>query len=104
MYEFNDDNWVETAMEDDTIVASFLLTLNKNTSSPSPSPSSSSSTLYPPFNVHWTICQRRSKSRSHTVKIKTESRRASPTTPLSWSPATSGSGAAATTDGNEESS
>ncbi|WJX42714.1 hypothetical protein P8452_29914 [Trifolium repens] len=102
MYEFNDDNWVETAMLDDSIVATFLLTLNKKTSSPNPS---SSSTLYPPFNVHWTVRQRRSKLRSHTAKIKTESRRASPTTPLSWSAATSGSGAAAaTTDGNEESS
>jgi hypothetical protein len=102
MYEFNDDNWVETAMVDDSIVATFLLTLNKKTSSPD---SSSSSTLYPPFNVHWTVRQRRSKLRSHTAKIKTESRRASPTTPLSWSAATSGSGAAAaTTDGNEESS
>ncbi|CAJ2656347.1 unnamed protein product [Trifolium pratense] len=96
MYEFNDDNWVETAMLDDTIVASFLLTLNKKTSS-------SSSTLSPPFNVHWTIRQRRSKPRSHTSKIKIQSRRPSPTTPLSWSSATSASAAATTTDGNEES-
>ncbi|CAJ2629020.1 unnamed protein product [Trifolium pratense] len=84
-------------MLDDTIVASFLLTLNNKTSS-----SSSSSTLSPPFNVHWTIRQRRSKPRSHTSKIKIQSRRPSPTT-LSWSSSTSASAAATTTDGNEES-
>ncbi|KAL5072416.1 hypothetical protein RYX36_011400 [Vicia faba] len=85
-----DDNWVETAMADVNLVANFLLTMNK------PSPSSSS--LSPPLNLHWTVRQRRSKSR--TRKMKPDSTRASPTTPLSWSAATSASAA----DGNEESS
>ncbi|KAI5392399.1 uncharacterized protein LOC127105376 [Lathyrus oleraceus] len=91
MCQFDDDNWVETAMADVNLVANFLLTMKKTSSPPS-------SSLSPPLNLHWTVRQRRSKSR--TRKMKTDSTRASPTTPLSWSAATSASGA----DGNEESS
>ncbi|XP_058728866.1 uncharacterized protein LOC131601132 [Vicia villosa] len=92
MCQFDDDNdtWVETAMADVNLVANFLLTMK--------TPSSSSSLSSPPLNLHWTVRQRRSKSR--TRKMKTDSTRASPTTPLSWSAATSASAA----DGNEESS
>lgn len=88
----DDDNWVETAMADVNLVANFLLTMK------TPSSSSLSSSPPPPLNLHWTVRQRRSKSR--TRKMKTDSTRASPTTPLSWSAATSASAA----DGNEESS
>ncbi|CAK8574594.1 unnamed protein product [Lathyrus sativus] len=85
MCQFDDDNWVETAMADVNLVANFLITMKKTSSPPS------SSSLSPPLNLRWTVRQRRSKSR--TRKMKTDSTRASPTTPLSWSAATSASGA-----------
>ncbi|XP_004515540.1 uncharacterized protein [Cicer arietinum] len=106
MCDVDNDNWVETAMADNAIVASFLLTLNKPYSSSSYS-SLCSSSLSPPFNLHWTVRQRRTKWHTSAANNKkTEPTRASPTTPLSWSAATTASGATATTaaDGHEESS
>ncbi|KAK7294040.1 hypothetical protein RJT34_16923 [Clitoria ternatea] len=66
-----DDNWVDKAMADDTIVADFLLRLRE--------PSS--------FNLHWTVRQRRTRRRRITEPSRAS--RASPTTPLSWTAATS---------------
>ncbi|XP_061340096.1 uncharacterized protein LOC133286667 [Gastrolobium bilobum] len=80
MCDCDHDHWVKMAMVDDSLVANLLLRLhqpNKPTASPS-------------LNVHWTVRQRRSRRRSLADK-KTESARASPTTPLSWSAATSAS-------------
>lgn len=71
-------------MADDSLVVDLLLRLHR---SPPPPPC---------LNLHWTVRQRRSRS-AHN---KAESTRASPTTPLSWSGATSASGG--NLDGYEE--
>ncbi|KAK7349118.1 hypothetical protein VNO77_06222 [Canavalia gladiata] len=63
-----DDQWVTMAMADDTLVADLLLLLRK-----------------PSLPLQWTVRQRRSRWNEK----KTESTRASPTTPLSWTAATS---------------
>ncbi|KAJ1396753.1 hypothetical protein SESBI_32357 [Sesbania bispinosa] len=81
-----DDDWVKLAMADDSIVADTLLHIRHRP----PRPHS--------LHLHWTVRQRR--SRPH--KNKPDSTRASPTTPLSWSGATSASGGAV--DCYEESS
>ncbi|XP_027342192.1 uncharacterized protein LOC113854994 isoform X2 [Abrus precatorius] len=78
------DDWVKVAMADDSLVVHLLLRLHR----PPPPPS---------LHLHWTVRQRRSAPRN-----KPDSTRASPTTPLSWSGATSASGGAV--DGYEESS
>ncbi|ESW22787.1 hypothetical protein PHAVU_005G181100 [Phaseolus vulgaris] len=91
---FHDDDWVNLAVADDSLVVNLLLRLHH----PPPPP-------LPPLSVHlhWTVRQRRSRSvRRHAPHKKPESTRASPTTPLSWSGATSASGG--NLDGYEESS
>ncbi|XP_061339328.1 uncharacterized protein LOC133286009 [Gastrolobium bilobum] len=67
-----DDDWVKVAMADDSVVVDLLLRLNP-----------------PPYlHLHWTVRQPRSKHN------KPDSTRASPTTPLSWTAATSPSAGA----------
>ncbi|KAK7270636.1 hypothetical protein RJT34_25942 [Clitoria ternatea] len=89
-----DDDWVKVAMVDDSLVVDLLLRLHRPPPPPPPS-----------LNLRWTVRQRRSRSlqRHATAHHKPESTRASPTTPLSWSGATSVSGGGPV-DGYEESS
>ncbi|KAL4626612.1 hypothetical protein ACB092_05G109700 [Castanea dentata] len=93
----SDDEWVKEAMTDDTVVVGLLLRLFE---APQPKP------VEAVLRLGWTVRQRRSKSAPRhgdsTTKKKAEPARASPTTPLSWSGATSASGGAL--DGFEESS
>ncbi|KAL0867410.1 hypothetical protein Bca101_046528 [Brassica carinata] len=78
------ENWTRVAMSDDSLVADALLQLRH--SKPPPSP----------VKLKWSVRQRRSK--------KGDQARVSPTSPLTWSGATSFSGGATTVDGLEESS
>ncbi|XP_075505162.1 uncharacterized protein LOC142542420 [Primulina tabacum] len=81
-----DDEWVKAAMNDDTMVVELLVRLNHASLTPS-------SNLKPAaFPIEWTVRQRRSKPVSVTNTSKKQAPRASPTTPLSWSGATSYSG------------
>ncbi|RDY02348.1 hypothetical protein CR513_14199, partial [Mucuna pruriens] len=80
-----DHDWVKLAMADDSLVVDLLLRLHR----PPPPPC---------LHLHWTVRQRRTRS----THKKADSTRASPTTPLSWSGATSASGGAL--DGYKESS
>ncbi|KAF3450935.1 hypothetical protein FNV43_RR07024 [Rhamnella rubrinervis] len=95
-----DEEWLKAAMTDDAVVVDLLLHLSK--AAPPPSKLSSSA-----FQLAWSVRQRRSKHvmRHHQDEVdvrKGEAARASPTTPLTWSGATSASGGAL--DGFEESS
>lgn len=100
-----EEEWVKAAIMDDSLVAELLLGLNQGNPSPSPFPSKSKKTGSP---LEWTVRQRRSKPVS--VNAKKSAPRASPTTPLSWSGATSvscggGGGSGGAVDGGcEESS
>ncbi|KAD4585485.1 hypothetical protein E3N88_23086 [Mikania micrantha] len=86
----NDDhNWVKSAMNDTELVANVLLQLRQ---------AFPSDHLNPPPKT-WTIRQRRSRPPPPAAGKKSPVPRASPTTPLSWSGATSVSGG-----GDEESS
>ncbi|KAL8232289.1 hypothetical protein R6Q57_002067 [Mikania cordata] len=86
----NDDhNWLKSAMNDTELVANVLLQLRQ---------SFPSDHLNPPPKT-WTIRQRRSRPPPPAAGKKSPVPRASPTTPLSWSGATSVSGG-----GDEESS
>ncbi|QCE08841.1 uncharacterized protein LOC114186311 [Vigna unguiculata] len=93
----HDDDWVNLAVADDSLVVNLLLRLRRTPPLPPPPPS---------LHLHWTVRQRRSRSaRRHAAAAshkKQDSTRASPTTPLSWSGATSASGG--NLDGYEESS
>ncbi|KAI3773461.1 hypothetical protein L1987_47990 [Smallanthus sonchifolius] len=72
----DDDNWVKSAMDDTALVVHVILKLRQ------PSP-------FPPPKT-WTIRQRRSRPPPPPpVAKKSSVTRASPTTPLSWSGATS---------------
>ncbi|XP_054782929.1 uncharacterized protein LOC129290233 [Prosopis cineraria] len=94
-----DDGWVNVAMSDDSLVVDMLLRLQQ-----APPPPKKSA---PCLQLHWTVRQRRSRSAPRHVGAsahkKREPTRASPTTPLSWSGATSASGGGAA-DGSEGSS
>ncbi|KAF8103393.1 hypothetical protein N665_0188s0330 [Sinapis alba] len=83
------ENWTRVAMSDASLVAKALLQLRH--SKPPPSP---------PVKLKWSVRQRRSRKGDQT--------RASPTSPLTWSGATSfsggGGGGATTVDGLEETS
>ncbi|XP_010472902.1 PREDICTED: uncharacterized protein LOC104752458 [Camelina sativa] len=83
------ENWILVAMSDDSFVAEALLCLRH--SEPKKSVVEAS-----PLKLKWSVRQRRSKKGDQT--------RASPTTPLSWSGATSLSGGGGTVEGLEESS
>ncbi|PIN18673.1 hypothetical protein CDL12_08661 [Handroanthus impetiginosus] len=97
-----DDDWVKAAMTDDMMVVELLMRLRS--AAPPPPPLKPAA-----VPLEWSVRQRRSKPVSVTNNQKKQSQRASPTTPLSWSGATSlsggsgGSGAAAA-GGCEESS
>lgn len=90
-----DNDWVKLAMDDDSVVVDLLMCLHHSTPSP-PKREKNSKALLP---LEWRVRQRRSKPIPHP-KAKKPTPTASPTTPLSWSGATSVSGG----DGLEESS
>lgn len=96
--------WVKAAMSDDNMVVEFLLRLRQTFSHPVPPRSTTKTVSSPPVQLEWTVRQRRSKQQA---KKKGDSIRASPTTPLTWSGATtsaSGASTGAAADGFEESS
>ncbi|XP_031282325.1 uncharacterized protein LOC116140889 [Pistacia vera] len=88
-----EEEWVNVAMSDDSLVVEMLLRLHQ--AEPPPTARKSA----PPLQLEWSVRQRRSKQ---LPRKKADATRASPTTPLSWSGATSVSGGAA--DAFEESS
>ncbi|XP_058774115.1 uncharacterized protein LOC131648368 [Vicia villosa] len=73
-----DRDWVNLALADDSIVADTLLRFNLPQRPP------------PPLHLHWTVRQPRSRS-TPKLPSKPDFTRASPTTPLTWSAATSAS-------------
>lgn len=98
------EDWFKMALADDSLVVDVLLGIRKTEQykhqPPKPPKRNSHS---PALKLEWSVRQRRSKSltRSHEKeKNKDERIHASPTTPLSWSGATSISGGI---DGFEES-
>ncbi|CAN8312276.1 unnamed protein product [Cochlearia groenlandica] len=99
-----DGDWINEAMSDDSLVAEALIFLHR--AEPPPPEKSGDSDL----KLKWSLRQRRSKAAS--LRKKGDQTRASPTTPLSWSGATSisggggggGGGGATAVDGFEESS
>ncbi|CAL0332339.1 unnamed protein product [Lupinus luteus] len=85
----SNDDWVNLAISDDSIVGNLLLLLLHQPPSPPPPP--------PPHHhhhLHWTVRQRRSRSVPRNKPQPTTS----PTAPLSWSGATSESGGAVDED------
>ncbi|XP_028766436.1 uncharacterized protein LOC114724286 [Neltuma alba] len=100
-----DEDWIDVAMSDDSVVVELLLRLHHATP-PQPPPTRKQP---PCLHVDWTVRQRRSRSvpRHRGSEGKEEQTTASPTTPLSWSCATSascGGGGGDAVDGCEESS
>ncbi|KAL0723592.1 hypothetical protein Bca4012_038191 [Brassica carinata] len=94
-------DWTQEAMSDDSLVAEALICLHHAEPPPPPVKSGGSD-----IKLKWNVRQRRSKAVTPSRK-KGDHTRSSPTTPLSWSGATSlsgGGGGAATGDGVEESS
>ncbi|KAJ8553593.1 hypothetical protein K7X08_024271 [Anisodus acutangulus] len=97
-----EEEWLKAAIMDDTMVAELLLRLNQV------NPLSKSKLKKSGLPLEWTVRQRR--SRPVSVNAKKPAPRASPTTPLSWSGATSvscgdGGGSGGGVDGGcEESS
>ncbi|KAL3631795.1 hypothetical protein CASFOL_024779 [Castilleja foliolosa] len=85
-----DEEWVKSAMSDDAMVGELLLRLHH-----APPPPLLKRAALP---LEWTVRQRRSKPISGNINPKKPAHRGSPTTPLSWSGATSFSG------GSDESS
>ncbi|KAI4329379.1 hypothetical protein L6164_021647 [Bauhinia variegata] len=94
-----DEEWLKVAMADDAVVVRLLLSLGQ------PQPPPPPKKMPPCLRLDWTVRQRRSRSAPRHVgtEKKGEPARASPTTPLSWSGATSASGGGGA-DGYEESS
>ncbi|KAL6584890.1 hypothetical protein OROMI_004179 [Orobanche minor] len=89
-----DEEWVKSAMSDDAMVVELLVRLNHAPLPPHPPPLLKRSAL----RLEWSVRQRRSKSVLANNNPKKPAHRGSPTTPLSWSGATSFSA------GSEESS
>ena len=97
-----EDEWVQVAMTDDSLVVELLLKLNQ----PEPLPAPRRRRHFPPdlvkegavlaLSVDWSVRQRRSSSKhvlmTRRKKGSDSSAHASPTTPLSFSCATSVSG------------
>ncbi|KAM0957054.1 hypothetical protein ACFX2I_025184 [Malus domestica] len=105
----SDGGWVNLAMNDEAAVVDLLLRLKHS----APPPPSKRSSIHSFPTLRWCVRQRRSRNvprRHHADDVDAEDRkstkgessgaRASPTTPLSWSGATSAGGV----DGSEESS
>lgn len=80
-------DWTQEAMSDDSLVAEALISLH-HVEPPSPPPEKSGVS---DLKLKWSVRQRRSKAGPSSRK-KGELTRASPSTPLSWSGATSLSG------------
>ncbi|CAA3023615.1 Hypothetical predicted protein [Olea europaea subsp. europaea] len=80
-----DEEWVEAAMSDDNMVVELLLRLNQS------NPRMSATFKQTALPLEWSVRQRRSKSIAIDSAFK-PAFRGSPTTPLSWSGATSISG------------
>ncbi|PSS07546.1 Major facilitator superfamily domain-containing protein [Actinidia chinensis var. chinensis] len=92
----SDEDWVRAAKEDESAVVELLMSLRR----PAPPKRESCSPAMP---LEWSVRQRRSKPTLHAANKKEKpTPTASPTTPLSWSGATSVSGSGA--DSFEESS
>ncbi|VVA91477.1 unnamed protein product [Arabis nemorensis] len=91
-------DWIQSAMSDDSLVAEALICLHH---SDPPPPPPEKIVGVSDLKLQWSVRGRRSKSSSSSSRKKGDHTRASPTTPLSWSGATSLSGAV---DGFEESS
>lgn len=89
-----EEEWVKTAMIDDTVVAELLVRLQ----GPPPRPLLPKPAALP---LEWSVRQRRSRhvSVNNSQSKKNSSQRASPTTPLSWSGPTSPSGGSAGSGG-----
>lgn len=96
-----EEEWVKTAMSDDSIVVEMLLRLHQAEPRPAPRLAPRKKGAAPVLQLEWSVRQRR--SRQKVRRKKGDATRASPTTPLSWSGATSVSGGAAD-GGFEESS
>lgn len=90
------EDWVKIAMADDSLVVDVLLRIRKAEQHLHQLPKlPKRSSMSPALKLEWSGRQRRSKTttRLHEKeKNKDEKTRASPTTPLSWSGATSLSG------------
>lgn len=80
-----DEEWVEAAMSDDNMVVELLLRLNQS------NPRMSATFKQTALPLEWSVRQRRSKPIAIDSAFK-PAFRGSPTTPLSWSGATSISG------------
>ncbi|KAK4427956.1 hypothetical protein Salat_1564600 [Sesamum alatum] len=98
-----DEEWVKAAMTDDMMVVELLLRLHH---APRRQPPLKPAAVAGALPLEWSVRQRRSKSVSVNNHPKKPAHRASPTTPLSWSGATSFSGGSAGAGGvgSEESS
>ncbi|XP_047333241.1 uncharacterized protein LOC124936762 [Impatiens glandulifera] len=92
-----DDDWVQAAMEDDSMVAEVLMTMRY--AAVIPINSEQDRSLLQSFPTDWRVRQRRTKPSTDSKKRSTST--VSPSTPLSWS---GGSAAAAAADGFEEES
>lgn len=106
-----EEEWVQTAIMDDSVVAELLLRLSQANPSPSPIPAPAplpAKLKRTGSPLEWSV--RRSRSKQVSVNAKKAAPRASPTTPLSWSGGTSvscggGGGSGGAVDGGcEESS
>ncbi|GFQ05627.1 hypothetical protein PHJA_002706800 [Phtheirospermum japonicum] len=93
-----DEEWVKSAMLDDAMVGELLVRLHH--APPLPPPPLLKRAALP---LEWSVRQRRSKSVCANNNPKKPAHRGSPTTPLSWSGATSFSGGSGGA-GSEESS
>ncbi|XP_050234914.1 uncharacterized protein LOC126683123 [Mercurialis annua] len=83
-----EDDWVQLAFTDDTLVVQLLSALKQTVSSSSLSPPQQPYKAFSPaLKIDWSVRQRRSKQISR--KKSDAATRASPTTPLSWSGGTS---------------
>lgn len=94
-----EEDWLEAAITDDSLVVELLMRLNQSNASPQPKKTTAA--------LNWSVRQRRSKPIPKLVDSSTkngELTRASPTTPLSWSGATSISAGSGASEGSEESS
>ncbi|XP_011073363.1 uncharacterized protein LOC105158337 [Sesamum indicum] len=96
-----DEEWVKAAMTDDMMVVELLVRLHH-----APRRQPPLKPVAAALPLEWSVRQRRSKSVSVNNHPKKPAHRASPTTPLSWSGATSFSGGSAGAGGvgSEESS